>query len=368
MTADDGDHHPDDPRVRRRPTCAPTCLPADRAGTARTPAPRPTGAARPGGTGRGVRHVHARPRRVDRRRRASRPGRTAASSRRRSSRVSQQTAVRRSDGASGSPVKDQPRSPQLVDEAEQVVAQRLRGRAGSRRAAAPRAGRPRRPEPGSLDHHALERRSRPGRSSASAAAKPPIPPRRPPNSAVKHFPRSAALPAPRRAGRRSSPPASSRPPATRSRSRGGTAAAAARRRRRRRSVCSSVVIHQEKCWARQTRAGTCRSSRRAASVEPSRSSRSSASASTPHVGHGEVEALGAGGRHDVGGVAGEEQAAVPHRLGHEAAHRRDALLDDRPVGSVKPGRSPGGPAARPRSRSSGQSASPRPAAPAGRAG
>ena len=37
----------------------------------------------------------------------------------------------------------------------------------------------------------------------------------------------------------------------------------------------------------------------------------------------------AGRRHDVGGIAGEEQAAVAHRLGDEAAQRRDALLDRR---------------------------------------
>jgi hypothetical protein len=34
-------------------------------------------------------------------------------------------------------------------------------------------------------------------------------------------------------------------------------------------------------------------------------------------------------RHDVGGVAGEKQALVAHRLGNEAAQRRDALLDRR---------------------------------------
>src|SRR5918999_3532435 len=50
-----------------------------------------------------------------------------------------------------------------------------------------------------------------------------------------------------------------------------------------------------------------------------------------HVGHGQVQALGPGGRHDVDGVAGQEQAPVLHGLGHEAAHRGDALLDDRPL-------------------------------------
>jgi hypothetical protein len=48
-----------------------------------------------------------------------------------------------------------------------------------------------------------------------------------------------------------------------------------------------------------------------------------------HVGHREVESLGAGGRHDVPGVAGEEQSPVAQRLGHEAAQRRDRLLDRR---------------------------------------
>ena len=36
------------------------------------------------------------------------------------------------------------------------------------------------------------------------------------------------------------------------------------------------------------------------------------------------------GRHDVGGVAGEEQVAVAHRLGDEAAQGSDRLLDRRP--------------------------------------
>src|SRR3546814_6275799 len=42
---------------------------------------------------------------------------------------------------------------------------------------------------------------------------------------------------------------------------------------------------------------------------------------------GEVQALGAGRRHDVGGVAGEEQAAPAQRLGDEAAQGGDALLE-----------------------------------------
>jgi cytochrome c peroxidase len=48
-----------------------------------------------------------------------------------------------------------------------------------------------------------------------------------------------------------------------------------------------------------------------------------------HVAGRQVQALGAGGRHDVRGVAGQEQAAEAHRLGDEAAQRRDALLDRR---------------------------------------
>ena len=70
----------------------------------RTPAPRPRPAHRAGPAGASARP--RRPRRVDRAG-ARQAGRRGAS-RRRSSRVSQQTAVRRSDGASGSPVKDQP--------------------------------------------------------------------------------------------------------------------------------------------------------------------------------------------------------------------------------------------------------------------
>ena len=46
-----------------------------------------------------------------------------------------------------------------------------------------------------------------------------------------------------------------------------------------------------------------------------------------HVVRREVQPLGAGRRHDVRRVAGQEQPAVLHRLHHEAAHRRDALLE-----------------------------------------
>ena len=53
-----------------------------------------------------------------------------------------------------------------------------------------------------------------------------------------------------------------------------------------------------------------------------------------HVGEGEVHALGAGRRHDVRAVAGEEQPPVLHRLDHEAAHRRDALLQHLAFGEL----------------------------------
>ena len=48
------------------------------------------------------------------------------------------------------------------------------------------------------------------------------------------------------------------------------------------------------------------------------------------VACGEVEALGAGRRHDMGGVAREKEPAEAHRLGDEAAQRGDALLKGRP--------------------------------------
>ena len=46
------------------------------------------------------------------------------------------------------------------------------------------------------------------------------------------------------------------------------------------------------------------------------------------VGYGEVESFGAGGRDDVGGVAGEEEAAVLHRLNDEATHSGNGFLGD----------------------------------------
>jgi hypothetical protein len=48
-----------------------------------------------------------------------------------------------------------------------------------------------------------------------------------------------------------------------------------------------------------------------------------------HIGDGQVEALGPGGRHDVRGVTRQEQPLVAHGRGDEAAHRRDGLLRDR---------------------------------------
>src|SRR5216684_4671343 len=44
------------------------------------------------------------------------------------------------------------------------------------------------------------------------------------------------------------------------------------------------------------------------------------------VGQREIHALGAGRRLDMGGIAGEKQPAILHRLDHEAAHGGDALL------------------------------------------
>src|SRR5680860_776045 len=47
------------------------------------------------------------------------------------------------------------------------------------------------------------------------------------------------------------------------------------------------------------------------------------------VADGEVQTLGAGRGDDVGGVADQQQAAVAHRLGHEAGQRSDGLVDRR---------------------------------------
>ncbi len=51
-----------------------------------------------------------------------------------------------------------------------------------------------------------------------------------------------------------------------------------------------------------------------------------------YVGYGEIETLGSSRRDDVRGVAGQEEATVAHGVDDEAAHRRDAPLEDRPVG------------------------------------
>src|SRR5262249_10186440 len=52
------------------------------------------------------------------------------------------------------------------------------------------------------------------------------------------------------------------------------------------------------------------------------------------VGNGEVESFGAGGRNDVGGVAGEEEAAELHGFNDEAAHAGDGFLRDGAFGEL----------------------------------
>ena len=91
--------------------------------------------------------------------------------------------------------------------------------------------------------------------------------------------------------------------------------------------------------------------------------------SSVDVGEGEVHALGAGRRDDVHGVPGQEQPPPLHRLDHEAAHRGDALLQDRPLGE-RPAAAPSPSRARssPRSARPATSRCPRRARPAGRAG
>ena len=49
-----------------------------------------------------------------------------------------------------------------------------------------------------------------------------------------------------------------------------------------------------------------------------------------HVAGREIESLGAGWRHDVRGVAGQEHPPEPHRLGDETAQRCDALFNRGP--------------------------------------
>src|SRR5712691_2527936 len=57
-----------------------------------------------------------------------------------------------------------------------------------------------------------------------------------------------------------------------------------------------------------------------------------------HVARGEVQALGAGRRDDVAGIASEEEAPEAQGLGDEAAQRGDALFDrradDEPAGGI----------------------------------
>src|SRR6266545_2799278 len=56
-----------------------------------------------------------------------------------------------------------------------------------------------------------------------------------------------------------------------------------------------------------------------------------------HIARRQVQALGAGRRHDVAGVAGEEQAPEAQGLGDEAPERRDALLDRGPGDELRRG-------------------------------
>ncbi len=94
------------------------------------------------------------------------------------------------------------------------------------------------------------------------------------------------------------------------------------------SRCSIEVIHQEKCSARQTRRSASSEYARGADSSPRSVPGGERLGEHADVGDGEVEPLRAGRRHDVRGVAGEEQAAVLHRLDDEAAHAGDALLED----------------------------------------
>ena len=84
--------------------------------------------------------------------------------------------------------------------------------------------------------------------------------------------------------------------------------------------CSIEVIHHEKCSARQTRRRQAPSSASSSAARRRSEPRASASARTRTSCEREVQALRAGRRDDVRGVAGEEQPAVLHRLDDEAAH------------------------------------------------
>src|SRR5438270_12452309 len=56
----------------------------------------------------------------------------------------------------------------------------------------------------------------------------------------------------------------------------------------------------------------------------------------PDSGGGEMETLGAGRRHDMRRVAGEEEAPATHGLDHEAAHRDHCLVEDAALGELYP--------------------------------
>src|SRR5271166_3650417 len=51
-----------------------------------------------------------------------------------------------------------------------------------------------------------------------------------------------------------------------------------------------------------------------------------------NIGNREVQSLGSGRRHDMRRVSGQEQPAVLHGFDHEAAHARDAFLQDSSFG------------------------------------
>src|ERR1700733_10261135 len=53
-----------------------------------------------------------------------------------------------------------------------------------------------------------------------------------------------------------------------------------------------------------------------------------------YVGYGKIQSFRTGGRNDVRSVTEKKQIAVAHRLGYEAAHRADALLQDWTVGEL----------------------------------
>ena len=95
------------------------------------------------------------------------------------------------------------------------------------------------------------------------------------------------------------------------------------------------VIHHEKCSARQIRRRHVSGRSRGRSCYRRGTSRRSHRPARGRRG-GEVEPLCTSGRHDVRGVAREEETTVPHRLADVAPHPRDALLEDRPLGQRPP--------------------------------